>query len=39
MPCCKPEVEGERERPAITLPLWAFDQYIVTPEGEWEREA
>ncbi|CAE7670990.1 unnamed protein product [Symbiodinium sp. CCMP2592] len=27
-------VEGERERPAITLPLWAFDQYIVTPEGE-----
>eukprot|EP00439_Symbiodinium_sp_Y106_P057721 s127_g8.t1 len=28
------DVEGERERPAITLPLWAFDQYIVTPEGE-----
>jgi hypothetical protein len=25
---------GECERPACMLPLWAFDQFIVTPEGE-----
>mmetsp|Transcript_6350 Transcript_6350/g.14571 ORF Transcript_6350/g.14571 Transcript_6350/m.14571 type:complete len:226 (-) Transcript_6350:66-743(-) len=28
------EVEGERERPGILLPLWAFDQFIETPEDE-----
>lgn len=28
-----PEVAGERERPVITLPLWSFDQFIVTEEG------
>lgn len=26
--------DGERERPAILLPLWAFDQFIETAEGE-----
>eukprot|EP00929_Paragymnodinium_shiwhaense_P085880 TRINITY_DN4633_c0_g3_i1.p1 TRINITY_DN4633_c0_g3~~TRINITY_DN4633_c0_g3_i1.p1 ORF type:complete len:389 (-),score=90.49 TRINITY_DN4633_c0_g3_i1:240-1406(-) len=25
---------GERERPVFVMPLWAFDQIIVTPEGE-----
>merc|ERR1719382_940107 len=25
---------GEREQPHCVLPLWAFDQFIVTPEGE-----
>lgn len=25
---------GELERPSIVLPLWAFDQFIVTPEGQ-----
>eukprot|EP00929_Paragymnodinium_shiwhaense_P085878 TRINITY_DN4633_c0_g1_i1.p1 TRINITY_DN4633_c0_g1~~TRINITY_DN4633_c0_g1_i1.p1 ORF type:complete len:390 (-),score=83.53 TRINITY_DN4633_c0_g1_i1:230-1399(-) len=25
---------GERERPVFVMPLWAFDQFIVTPEGE-----
>mmetsp|Transcript_130706 Transcript_130706/g.317466 ORF Transcript_130706/g.317466 Transcript_130706/m.317466 type:complete len:400 (-) Transcript_130706:397-1596(-) len=25
---------GEVERPAFVMPLWAFDQYIVTPEGQ-----
>lgn len=25
---------GEVERPCCVLPLWAFDQYIVTPPGE-----
>ena len=28
------EVVEERERPAILLPLWAFDQFVVTEEGE-----
>lgn len=28
------EVSTERERPAILLPLWAFDQFMETPEGE-----
>mmetsp|Transcript_20259 Transcript_20259/g.44237 ORF Transcript_20259/g.44237 Transcript_20259/m.44237 type:complete len:384 (-) Transcript_20259:292-1443(-) len=25
---------GEMEHPVCVLPLWAFDQFIVTPEGE-----
>lgn len=25
---------GERERPCCVLPLWAFDQFIETPEGQ-----
>merc|ERR1712190_273405 len=28
------EVSGERERPTFVMPLWAFDQFIETPEGE-----
>jgi len=28
------EVQGETERPTCMLPLWALDQFIVTPEGE-----
>eukprot|EP00439_Symbiodinium_sp_Y106_P086913 s721_g36.t3 len=28
------EVVGERERPTIAMPLWTFDQFIETPEGE-----
>jgi len=28
------EVAGERERPTIAMPLWTFDQFIETPEGE-----
>lgn len=27
-------VHGECERPAFVFPLWAFDQFIETPEGE-----
>lgn len=27
-------VSGELERPVFVMPLWAFDQFIVTPEGE-----
>jgi len=27
-------VSGEREPPTFTMPLWAFDQFIETPEGE-----
>mmetsp|Transcript_118551 Transcript_118551/g.264734 ORF Transcript_118551/g.264734 Transcript_118551/m.264734 type:complete len:398 (+) Transcript_118551:106-1299(+) len=27
-------VHGELERPAFMMPLWAFDQFIETPEGE-----
>lgn len=26
--------EGEAERPVFAMPIWAFDQVIVTPEGE-----
>lgn len=26
--------QGEVERPAFMMPLWAFDQFIVTPEGD-----
>lgn len=31
-----PEVvtSGELENPVFVMPLWAFDQFIVTPEGE-----
>jgi len=25
---------GELERPGFVMPMWAFDQFIVTPEGE-----
>lgn len=25
---------GDLERPVFVMPLWAFDQFIVTPEGE-----
>eukprot|EP00929_Paragymnodinium_shiwhaense_P046763 TRINITY_DN23799_c0_g1_i2.p1 TRINITY_DN23799_c0_g1~~TRINITY_DN23799_c0_g1_i2.p1 ORF type:complete len:440 (+),score=103.34 TRINITY_DN23799_c0_g1_i2:151-1320(+) len=28
------QVSGERERPLCVLPLWAFDQFIVTREGD-----
>jgi len=28
------QTEGELEKPVFSLPLWAFDQFIVTPEGE-----
>lgn len=28
------EVDGELERPVFAMPLWAFDQFIETPEGE-----
>lgn len=27
-------VAGEREQPVCVLPLWAFDQFIETPEGQ-----
>lgn len=27
------KVDGEREPPVCVLPLWAFDQFIITPEG------
>lgn len=27
-------VEGEAEKPVFAMPLWAWDQYIFTPEGE-----
>jgi hypothetical protein len=26
--------EGPREKPVFAMPLWAFDQFILTPEGE-----
>merc|ERR1712048_532050 len=26
--------DGPREKPVFVMPLWAFDQFIVTPEGE-----
>lgn len=26
--------QGEAERPIFSMPLWAFDQFIETPEGE-----
>merc|ERR1719409_2391385 len=25
---------GEAERPIFSMPIWAFDQFIETPEGE-----
>lgn len=28
------ETEGECEKPTCVLPLWAFDQFIETPEGQ-----
>lgn len=28
------KVSGERELPICSVPLWAFDQFILTPEGE-----
>merc|ERR550539_1958253 len=28
------KVRGERERPCCVLPMWAFDQFIETPEGQ-----
>jgi hypothetical protein len=28
------KIRGELERPVFTMPLWAFDQVIVTPAGE-----
>jgi hypothetical protein len=28
------EVAGEAERPIFAMPLWAFDQFIETPEGQ-----
>lgn len=28
------KVKGERELPIASMPLWAFDQFIETPEGE-----
>jgi len=28
------QVSGEVEKPCFMLPLWAFDQFIETPEGE-----
>lgn len=28
------KVAGEKERPTFSMPLWAFDQFIETPEGE-----
>jgi len=28
------KVSGPLERPTFVMPLWAFDQYIVTPKGE-----
>jgi hypothetical protein len=28
------KVKGELERPAFTMPLWAFDQFIVSEPGE-----
>mmetsp|Transcript_21108 Transcript_21108/g.59010 ORF Transcript_21108/g.59010 Transcript_21108/m.59010 type:complete len:412 (-) Transcript_21108:25-1260(-) len=28
------KVHGSLERPVFVMPLWAYDQYIVTPEGE-----
>jgi hypothetical protein len=29
-----PSCKGEQERPMCTLPLWAFDQIVVTPQGQ-----
>jgi len=26
--------QGPHEKPVFTMPIWAFDQFIVTPEGE-----
>jgi len=26
--------QGPHEKPVFTMPLWAFDQFMVTPEGE-----
>lgn len=28
------DVQGELEKPVCVLPLWAFDQFIETPEGQ-----
>lgn len=28
------KTEGEVEKPVFAMPMWAFDQFIITPEGE-----
>merc|ERR1719188_805443 len=28
------QTPGPHEKPVFTMPLWAFDQFVITPQGE-----